>query len=631
MPTTTKKKTQKTPARRPAAKPAAKPSTKSASASLAKEVARVIQAARDGNYAERGDASRYQGATRELVVGLHEMLDMLAAERERSAETDLRVERVANRVEQLRGLCVTNLGAAARAMSEGDLRYEILTGTPSFDDPADDGVGRLEASINGIIDQTKGTVAAFEHSRASVLRLIEETQELVGAAKNGKLYVRAEASAFAGSYGELLVGINSLLDAVGTRAKSVAERVEQLRGLCITNLGKGTEAMAKGDMTFVIETGTPFFDVTSDDVIGELESSINGIIRTTQATVASFEAGRTSLSDALSQVVAATEQVNSAAGQISAGSQSLAQATTEQASSLEEVTSSLQEMSSMTKQNAASAKEGRALSDGARSSASRGIESMQRLSAAIEKIKASSDATAKIVKTIDEIAFQTNLLALNAAVEAARAGDAGKGFAVVAEEVRNLAMRSAEAAKNTANLIEESVKNAEGGVALNHEVFKNFEEISEQVRKVTEVMAEIAAASEQQTQGVDQISSAVEQMNQVTQQSAANAEESASASEELSGQSEELLDMVSGFQLQDAPVVEPQRPVRRAPEPRRSYAPVQQPQRRTSTFAPRPEPRHAKSSNGNGRANGNGNGFSADVRRMIPLDDGDDNAVLRDF
>lgn len=623
MPTTTKKKTQKTPARRPAAKPA------TTSASLAKEVARVIQAARDGNYAERGDASRYQGATRELVVGLHEMLDMLAAERARTAETETRVERVADRVEQLRGLCVTNLGAAARAMSQGDLRYEILTGTPSFDDPADDGVGRLESSINGIIDQTKGTVAAFEHSRASVLQLIERTKELVDAAKSGKLYVRAEATAFEGSYGELLLGINSLLDAVGARAKSVAERVEQLRGLCITNLGKGTEAMAKGDMTFVIETGTPFFDVTSDDVIGELESSINGIIRTTQATVASFEAGRTGLSDALSQVVAATEQVNSAAAQISAGSQSLAQATTEQASSLEEVTSSLQEMASMTKQNAASAKEGRALSDGARSSASRGIESMQRLSAAIEKIKASSDATAKIVKTIDEIAFQTNLLALNAAVEAARAGDAGKGFAVVAEEVRNLAMRSAESAKNTANLIEESVKNAEGGVALNHEVFKNFEEISEQVRKVTEVMAEIAAASEQQTQGVDQISSAVEQMNQVTQQSAANAEESASASEELSGQSEELLDMVSGFQLQDAPVVEPQRSVRRAPEPRRSYAPVQQP-RRTTTLA-RPEPRQPKSSNGFGRTNGNGSGFSADVRRLIPLDDGDDNSVLRDF
>src|SRR5207244_3670763 len=133
-----------------------------------------------------------------------------------------------------------------------------------------------------------------------------------------------------------------------------------------------------------------------------------------------------------------------------------------------------------------------------------GVRSMQHLSEAITKIKGSADSTAKIVKTIDEIAFQTNLLALNAAVEAARAGDAGKGFAVVAEEVRNLAMRSAEAAKHTANLIEESVKNADGGVALNQEVLSNLQEINGQIEKVSEVVAEIAAASDQQSQGVEQ-------------------------------------------------------------------------------------------------------------------------------
>src|SRR5204863_8178687 len=140
-----------------------------------------------------------------------------------------------------------------------------------------------------------------------------------------------------------------------------------------------------------------------------------------------------------------------------------------QASSLEEISSSLQEVAAMARQNAANCKEARSIADTARKAAEHGFNQMERLSQSIEKIKTSADATAKIVKTIDEIAFQTNLLALNAAVEAARAGDAGKGFAVVAEEVRNLAMRSAEAAKNTANLIEESVKNVEGGVALNQE------------------------------------------------------------------------------------------------------------------------------------------------------------------
>ena len=145
--------------------------------------------------------------------------------------------------------------------------------------------------------------------------------------------------------------------------------------------------------------------------------------------------------------------------------------------------------------------------------------------------------------------FQTNLLALNAAVKAARAGDAGKGFAVVAEEVRNLAMRSAEAAKNTAGMIEESVRNAGEGVTLNQEVFGQLQEIAEQTRKVGEVMNEIASASDQQNQGIGQITTAVEQMNQVTQSNAANAEESASAAEELSGQSEELWSLVSKYDL----------------------------------------------------------------------------------
>jgi methyl-accepting chemotaxis protein len=194
-------------------------------------------------------------------------------------------------------------------------------------------------------------------------------------------------------------------------------------------------------------------------------------------------------------------------------------------------------------------KEARNLTDSARSSADKGMESMRRLSAAIDRIKTSSDETAKIVKTIDEIAFQTNLLALNAAVEAARAGDAGRGFAVVAEEVRNLAMRSAEAAKTTANLIEESVKNAEGGVAINHEVLANLDEINRQVRKVSEVMAEMAAASDQQSEGIDQITSAVEQMNHLTQQTAANSEQSASAAQELAGQAEEMKGALKHFRV----------------------------------------------------------------------------------
>jgi len=242
------------------------------------------------------------------------------------------------------------------------------------------------------------------------------------------------------------------------------------------------------------------------------------------------------------------EQTSSASGQVSSASQSLAQGASEQAAAVEEVTSSIEEMASMTKQNAANADEAKSLAANATAGTDKGTEAMGRMSTAIEDIKKSSDETAKIIKTIDEIAFQTNLLALNAAVEAARAGEAGKGFAVVAEEVRNLAQRSAEAAKDTAEMIEGSVKNADNGVTISTEVATLLNEIAENNGKVNDLVGEIAAASNEQAQGIEQINTAVGQMDQVTQSNAANAEESASASEELSAQAEALSGMVVELQ-----------------------------------------------------------------------------------
>ncbi len=238
------------------------------------------------------------------------------------------------------------------------------------------------------------------------------------------------------------------------------------------------------------------------------------------------------------------EQVSSASGQVSSASQSLAEGATEQAAGLQETSSSLEEMSSMTKQNADNAQQANTLAAQTKSAAYEGAQSMKRMSQAIADIQKSADETSKIIKVIDEIAFQTNLLALNAAVEAARAGEAGKGFAVVAEEVRNLAMRSAEAAKNTASLIEGSVKNAKNGVEISSEVSKKLEEIVAHVGKTTDLVAEIAAASTEQAQGIEQINTAVSQMDKVTQQNAAAAEESASAAEELSAQAQQMHSVV---------------------------------------------------------------------------------------
>jgi methyl-accepting chemotaxis protein len=343
--------------------------------------------------------------------------------------------------------------------------------------------------------------------------LTNEAQRLTKAAVAGDLNTRGEVERVNFEFRGVVSGVNEILEAILVPIGEAAQVLEKLsdRDMTARVVGdyKGDHAKIKNNLNQAAEN----------------------------------------LQTALIQVSESVTQVTAASNDISSGSQNLAQGANEQASSLEEVSSSLEEMTSMVKQNTDNANQANTLAGTAQRDAERGDKAMVEMSGAIARIKVSADQTAKIIKTIDEIAFQTNLLALNAAVEAARAGDAGKGFAVVAEEVRNLAQRSADAAKNTAVLIEQSQKNADGGVAVTNQVGDILKEIVSGSKKVAQLIGEVSAATNEQAKGIDQINIAISEMNKVTQQNASLSEESASAAEELNSQSEELAKMVSVFKL----------------------------------------------------------------------------------
>lgn len=304
--------------------------------------------------------------------------------------------------------------------------------------------------------------------------------------------------------------------------------IANILGKPINNLLSAAKKIAAGDLDVSIHVDTK-------DEIGILAAAFREMANNT--------------SEVMGNINNAAEQVSSGAKQVSDSSMALSQGATEQATSIEQLTASIEEISSQTRQNADNANQANDLTETVKENAVQGNDEMKKMLKAMEEINDSSSNISKIIKVIDEIAFQTNILALNAAVEAARAGQHGKGFAVVAEEVRNLAARSANAAKETTMMIEGSIKKVQGGTKIATVTAEALTKIVDGIEKVANIVNEIATASNEQALGIAQINQGVMQVSEVVQTNSATSEESAAASEELSGQADLLREQAARFKL----------------------------------------------------------------------------------